>query len=80
MRRDRRKEEARGGLGQDDDGARRGAEVSIFLNFLEKQHCVHVVVTFLWQCCFWNFGQPSSGQEKEGGRRKRRVQVRRMRK
>ncbi len=31
----------------------RRSEVSIFPNFQKKQHCIHVVVTFMLQCCFW---------------------------
>ncbi len=29
--------------------------LSIFPNFQEQRHCIHVVVTFLLQCCFAKF-------------------------
>ncbi len=31
----------------------RGQTVTIFPNFEEKQHGIHVVVTFVLHCCFW---------------------------
>ncbi len=32
--------------------------LSIFPNFKENQHCILVVTTSVFQCCFWKFGQP----------------------